>query len=310
MTTPFFQTQLFWALPDGKPYTEFQKMWMMFEIDLWIAIAVFILLWFASIQLINLMPKTVQKFVYGSNVCTPKLNMLSLFLNGLQHKVPGRNFARFVLTLLIIWCLIIRTCYQSMLFTFLQSDLREKVHVEDYDDLLKNRTPFRRLNCKGRRCLNIVAEYSNKKFYTLSDVHIADIYTTDYRSGEPSFKTSKKTVQSFFWTHTLPEFSPFIEDFNDMLGRIVASGLGDDWKLYTRQQSFKRRKVEDIGPQTLTLDQLFIGFVACCCFLALAVLAFMLEVFVNSISVSLITSYCADFNEENLLFISYRRVKL
>lgn len=38
--------------------------------------------------------------------------------------LPGRNFARYLLTLFILFCLVIRTAYQGKQFEFLQKEMR------------------------------------------------------------------------------------------------------------------------------------------------------------------------------------------
>lgn len=124
-SVPFFSDQNFFFIPPGDRYTAFEKMFMMFELEVWIAIAVTLLIAFAVIQVINLFSYKIQDFVYGTNNRTPSLNVQSIFLTGNQFKIPGRNFARFLLMLYIIWSLIIRTCYQSKLFEYLQAGLKK-----------------------------------------------------------------------------------------------------------------------------------------------------------------------------------------
>jgi len=112
------------AVPLGEPYSDLEKMFMMFDWEVWVAIGSTLLMALVVIQIIKFMSKKVQNFVFGRNIKTPTMNMIEIFLCGAQVRVPGRNFARFLLMLFIIWCLIIRTCYQSKLFEFLQADLR------------------------------------------------------------------------------------------------------------------------------------------------------------------------------------------
>lgn len=57
------------------------------------------------------------------------------FLGG-QFKVPGRNDARLLLLLFVWWSLIIRTCHQSMLYSYLQSDFR-KPQVITLDEMVE-----------------------------------------------------------------------------------------------------------------------------------------------------------------------------
>jgi hypothetical protein len=96
----------------------------MFDKATWICIGVTLVGSLLVIQVINLMSVQVQKFVFGRDIRTPSLNVASVFLVGGQNRLPGRNFARFLLMMFIIWSLIIRTCYQSMLYKNLQQDMR------------------------------------------------------------------------------------------------------------------------------------------------------------------------------------------
>lgn len=124
-STVYLTVPLRYLIPPGESYTIFEKMFLMFEYELWIAILITLLIGFITIQIINLTSNEVQDFVFGQGVRTPTINMLSIFLCGAQHRAPGRNFSRFFLILFIVWSLIIRTCYQSTLFKFLQADLRK-----------------------------------------------------------------------------------------------------------------------------------------------------------------------------------------
>lgn len=121
----FLEQTIHLITPSGEPLTTFEKMLKPFQRETWIAIILTLVCGMISIWVISLFcPKFVQHFIFGRFVTTPSLNFMSGFLIGLQHQVPSRNFARFILTLFSIWCLIIRTCYQSELFKHLQTDHR------------------------------------------------------------------------------------------------------------------------------------------------------------------------------------------
>lgn len=122
---PYFIDRWTFFIPPGELYTPFEKMFLPFQFEVWIGILVTLLIGFVAIQIINFTSIRVQSFVYGHNIQAPTVNLAATFLCGVQTKVPGRNFARFLLMNFIIWCLIIRTCYQSELFKYLQSDLRK-----------------------------------------------------------------------------------------------------------------------------------------------------------------------------------------
>lgn len=129
------------AIPPGEPYDQLDKMFIMFDFEVWIAIIVTFSIALLTIQLLNFMPQSIKNLVYGRNVTSPTLNLVSTFLIGAQDQIPQRSFARFILMLFIIWSLIIRTCHQSMLFTYLQSDIRKPM-MTSLQDLVDNNFTF------------------------------------------------------------------------------------------------------------------------------------------------------------------------
>jgi hypothetical protein len=112
-------------MPPSDLYTPLEKMLLPFEFEVWIAICVTLSIGFVVIQVINCMSLTVRHFVFGRTIQTPTLNFLNIILNGSQVKTAGRNFARFIFILFVMWCLVIRTCYQSKMFENLQVDRRK-----------------------------------------------------------------------------------------------------------------------------------------------------------------------------------------
>ena len=124
-------------VPPGEPYTDIQRMFMMFSLELWIAIVSTLLIGFMTTLSLGFVSRTARNFIVGRYVHNPTLNLVSIFLTGAQVRMPGRNFARFLVTLFIIWSLIIRTCHQSMLFELMQADLR-KEPIKTLDELFES----------------------------------------------------------------------------------------------------------------------------------------------------------------------------
>lgn len=135
----YVETSFF--LPLGELYTPIEKLFLPFDYDVWVAIFITLLIGLAVIQIINCCSEKVQDFVYGTGIRTPTVNLMNTFLTGGQYKVPGRNFARFFLLLFSIWCLIIRTCYQSEEFKHLQGDER-KPGPKTFADLVEQNFTF------------------------------------------------------------------------------------------------------------------------------------------------------------------------
>jgi hypothetical protein len=67
----------------------------------------------------------IRNIVIGENVNTPSLNVAAHFFGLGQIVIPRRNFSRFILMVFILYCLIIRTAWQSMTFEFMQKEMRK-----------------------------------------------------------------------------------------------------------------------------------------------------------------------------------------
>ena len=113
-----------YIIAPGEPYTDLERMFMMFDTKLWMAIGTTLVIGLLTTVILDFVSDEVRNFVIGRDVQSPIMNFFSIFLIGGQPRTPGRNFARFIFILFVVWSLIIRTCHQSMLFQLMQSDLR------------------------------------------------------------------------------------------------------------------------------------------------------------------------------------------
>lgn len=257
-----------YILPPGESYTQFEKMLIVFDEGLWIAIIATFVIAFVSIQIINLLSRDTQDFVFGRDIRSPTLNILSIFLVGDQYRVPRRSFARFLLVLFVIWCLIIRTCYQSMMFKFLQQDVRRSQTItEEECDSLKI------LNITND--LDLASEPTNKMFSVRYKSQLQN-EMEEMRRGSPSFVVLELTFQFRFCYIFLP-FSPFYETLNEKISQANSNGRISR----IREARFGRdefwKKVEEIGPQVLTLEDLSAGFICFLVPLCISIIVFVLE---------------------------------
>ena len=125
----------------GEPYTDLERMFMMFDFQLWVAIAVTFFIALIATLALSFTSRKFRNIIVGRYNQNPTVNLISTFLSGSQYRTPGRNSARFLLILFIIWSLIIRTCHQSMLFKLMQSDLRRPT-IKTLDEFFKSNLSF------------------------------------------------------------------------------------------------------------------------------------------------------------------------
>lgn len=109
----YYTSNLVWIVPPGRFLSSFEKLFKPFRKVMWICILVVFVLSFIAIRIVLFQPIPVQNFVLGPQNSSPCLNIINIFVGGSLHKLPGRNFARFLLAFFMIYCLVIRSSYQG-----------------------------------------------------------------------------------------------------------------------------------------------------------------------------------------------------
>jgi hypothetical protein len=129
---------LVFVVPPGEHFTPLEKLLLPFHWVVWVLLLVTILAGLLVIAIINYKLQQMRSFVYGSNVRNPVMNMIIGILGSQQNVLPKRNFARFILMMFLILCLVMRSAYQGALFENLQSEQRHK-EVYTLKSLLQNK---------------------------------------------------------------------------------------------------------------------------------------------------------------------------
>jgi hypothetical protein len=95
-------------VPPGELYGDYEKMLLPFETITWIAIGLTISISVATIIVLKLRPKEIQRVIFGSNNSSPLMNFISIVLNGSQHTPLLETAPRICLAVFLIWSLIFR----------------------------------------------------------------------------------------------------------------------------------------------------------------------------------------------------------
>lgn len=134
-TYPYMYYYDFILVPPGEDYTEYEKLFLPFDVWVWYLIVFTFAVSFTTIFILNFTKPGVKYFVYGKNVQTPSLNVTMIFFGISQIVVPARNFARYLVMVFIMYCLIIRTAYQGKMFEFMQKNMTQ-AGVQSVDELI------------------------------------------------------------------------------------------------------------------------------------------------------------------------------
>lgn len=136
----YYRFAYFFVVSPGSKLSNFEKLLQPFDRVVWILLVItFLIGVFIILTLQFNYFKKLKFFVFGSKAHdhgNHLLNMLIVIFGGTQPKLPQYNFARFLLMMFILLCLVMRSAYQSSLYKFLQSDKRHK-NVESIDDMVE-----------------------------------------------------------------------------------------------------------------------------------------------------------------------------
>jgi hypothetical protein len=114
------------VVPPGQLYSNYEKVFLPFDLETWLCLIATFAGAFLSIFMINNLSKNIRDLLYGKGVYTPSFNVISIFFGMGQVKLPTGNFARIILIIFILFCLVIRNAYQGVQFEMLTKEMRRR----------------------------------------------------------------------------------------------------------------------------------------------------------------------------------------
>jgi len=291
---------IFFLVPLGDYYTGLEKLFLPYDLIGWVLIVLTFSIGLIVIQVVVRLSKVKQNFVFGRRVTTPSINMTAAFFGIGQIVLPGRNFGRFILMLYIIWCLIIRTAYQGILYELLKSDGRRPQNLEIEDFLQGNiqnltlhmndfcwsflhQTP--EMNHKTRLVIynesNVHEhfEYVKKSFgdhyMIIDDLQFAISNQKEAFTNVKILKNENIRVPLKF----ADVAGYFMEElFKAKLLQMQEAGLIEYWKRKYYDPKYLDLMEEEGEPKILTVEQLSIGFQVFLLFSGVAIAVFVIEI--------------------------------
>ncbi|CAG9811049.1 unnamed protein product [Chironomus riparius] len=299
VTTMFAQAEDIIIATPGEMYTPYEKLLLPFDDTTWIMLNLTFLAAFVAILIINQMPKFIQKSIFGENVKTPTLNVVSTFFGISQTKVPTGHIPRAILIFFVFFCLIFRTCFQSKMFEFMTSEPRRPPPNSMQDLRDRNYTVYSNLLKGYIEDLIKDDEYEWPNVKEVSDSEFIRLFTT--QSLNDSAKISlilnigniKDYIQdlhkSFKW-HKIPNYklqvsltgfilapNNFIfHILDDLIQKLMPAGIIDFMIDSCLTNSSKI--VDSKQLSALSVDNLTFGFVIWFGFFLLCFPVFLLEI--------------------------------
>ncbi len=135
-TTSYSFENMIFVVPHASPYSAFEKLFFPFTLSSWMLILAALVIAVLVIMVLELNNRIYYDFVVGSGSFSPYLNLIHVLITAGALNKPRRSFARFLLMLWIMTCLILQTVYQGQLFTFLTMN-KMKESVRTIEELIE-----------------------------------------------------------------------------------------------------------------------------------------------------------------------------
>lgn len=130
---------------------------------------------------------------------------------------------------------------------------------------------------------DIVAEPANKATTIMGQEILAGVINSHYRSGFSSLLSLEQNIFTIPNGINFPLYSPLFENFDKKIHQLLDTGWFFHWYqniINPRRYSYK---VDEIGPQVLTMEHITVGFLVCLLPLILSILVFFGELVFRNI---------------------------
>lgn len=135
-SSAYFFHPLVIIIPSGEPFTSLENLIRPFSYFAWLTMTITILGAFLCIFYFKNCSTTVQNLVFENDMHNSYYNLLMIIVGGSINTLPKHNFPRLLIMTFILFCLVVRTVYQSQMFNYLQAGDNKKMvkTLEDMDE--------------------------------------------------------------------------------------------------------------------------------------------------------------------------------
>lgn len=276
---PYIYSNMVFAIPKGRPYSSFEKLFFPFHRKIWILLSSFFVLGFLLLVCLRIKLPLARNIIVGSRSphAAPYLNMVNIFLGGPLLFLPRTRTAVHLAVMWLLTTLVLRTAYQGHLFNMLQSDMTypradtlKKIHDSDFC-IYSSTTFFNILHKNVARFKNRLFVYSPvpDSYEVLRDSSFNGVFLA---AAEAMAAFNRKHIVngtisitkerifllpvSIFFTRS----SCLEPAFNDQILKFTSSGLIFTWEkmfidskyLREKRQSERRSEPEKLAVHQIT----------------------------------------------------------
>lgn len=140
-TTPYINQHIAFIIPPGAELSSLEKFIKPLDYYTWALLIFYITVGIVVIYCVRRGSTDLQDFVFGTGVKDPYINVIVAIFGSSQKIIPQKNFARYLLMMFLMYCLIMRTLYTGSLYRFLQSKVYHK-EAQSIDEMIQKDFKF------------------------------------------------------------------------------------------------------------------------------------------------------------------------
>lgn len=135
-STPYINQHIAFVIPPGAELTSFEKFIKPLDFETWMYMMCIFVFCFFVIYVVGKTNPQCKDFIFGKGIRKPYMNILVAIFGGSQHILPRHNFARTLLMMFLMFCLVMRTLYTGSLYTFLRANIHHQ-EAQSIDDMIQ-----------------------------------------------------------------------------------------------------------------------------------------------------------------------------
>lgn len=269
---PYTSDPIVLVIPPGRLYSPLEKLLQPFDLIIWILLLTTFFIGLIVILIVNYKMSGFKSFIFGHSVKTPIMNMVSIIFGNPQMKMPNRNFARYILMLFLLFCLIYRNVYQGALYIFLQSEGRH-AEIQTIDEMIAKNFNYYFYDSYSDFITNQSQIYKNRKiikhvdetpFAYEVDATLHEAFMTPLsnvlnhnRISKYPWKVCKQELSVMSIVMFFTKNHPMKIVIDEKLQLLDSAGMIDYWiEKYANKMKYFNVKSESTGPRKLTLVHL------------------------------------------------------
>lgn len=248
-TIPYYRVRIIFAIPRGRQVSNVEKLLLPFKYIIWCTIVSCFATGLLLILALQRSRPELRYFVLGRNNSDPVLSMISVWLGSVLTRLPGRNFARFLLMMWILLAFVLRSAYQGALFDILRLkksiapvNTISKMAEANYEIFVSTRLVkyLRQMDAQIQSLIRVIPtmlvdEYLMKTLHTHFYGAVVVAEPTILHFNRFKVPKGQKLIHSPVVVHNIQNTiyvdkrSCLLEPFDQELWKYLSSGLISSW---------------------------------------------------------------------------------